>query len=160
MNTNILGELQIYISVPLTLDLKLFRSQVRERHSTGREFQSLPVRGNCLHRHPYKIYEWSLKNHANYQNNEWISHRNKETEPAQPVQMNIYQSNTYRKDLSQLHFYDGPRIQERQQLLDHVNYLSQNATKIYFKTRQVFSYKMRQFYNKMRQLSQYAIILL
>ena len=31
--------------------------------------------------------------------------------------MNIYQSNTYRKDLSWLYFYDDPRVQERQQML-------------------------------------------
>ena len=35
-----------------------------------------------------------------------------------PVQMNIYQSNTYRKDLSWLRFEDKPRVQERQQVLD------------------------------------------
>ena len=34
--------------------------------------------------------------------------------------------------------------------------LSQNATKVYFKMRQVFYYKMRQFYYKMRQLLQNA----
>ena len=36
-------------------------------------------------------------------------------EPVDPVQMNIYQSNTYRKDFSCLHFNDEPRLQERQQ---------------------------------------------
>ena len=39
-------------------------------------------------------------------------------EPVEPVQMNIYQSNTYRKDLSWLHFDDEPRVQERQQIKD------------------------------------------
>ena len=39
-----------------------------------------------------------------------------EVEPVQLVQTNIYQSNTYRKDLSWLHFDDEPRAQERQQL--------------------------------------------
>ena len=29
---------------------------------------------------------------------------NKEVEPVQPVWMNVYQNNTYRKDLSCLHF--------------------------------------------------------
>ena len=37
-------------------------------------------------------------------------------EPVEPVQTNIYQSNTYRKDLSWLHFSDEPRVQERQQV--------------------------------------------
>ena len=30
--------------------------------------------------------------------------------------MKIYQSNTYRKDFSWLHFDDEPRVQERQQV--------------------------------------------
>ena len=36
-----------------------------------------------------------------------------EVEPAESVQMNMYQSNTYRKDLNWLHFGDEPRVQER-----------------------------------------------
>ena len=32
--------------------------------------------------------------------------------------MNIYQSNTYRKDLSWLHFDDEPMVQDRQQVKD------------------------------------------
>ena len=40
------------------------------------------------------------------------------------VQMNIYQSNTYRKDLSWLHFDDEPRVQERQQVKDQQSYIS------------------------------------
>ena len=44
---------------------------------------------------------------------------NKEVEPVESVQMKIYQSNTYRKDLlSWLHFDDEPRVQERQQVID------------------------------------------
>ena len=39
--------------------------------------------------------------------------RKKEVEPVEPVQMNIYQSNTYRKYLNWLHFDDEPRVQER-----------------------------------------------
>ena len=41
---------------------------------------------------------------------------NKEVESAEPVQMNIYQSNIYKKDLSWLHFDDEPWVQERQQV--------------------------------------------
>ena len=37
--------------------------------------------------------------------------------------MNIYQSNTYRKDLSWLDFYDDPGIQESQQVLDWQSYI-------------------------------------
>ena len=45
-------------------------------------------------------------------------------EPAEPVQMNIYQSNTYRKDVSWPHFDDEPRVQERQQMKDQQSYIS------------------------------------
>ena len=37
-------------------------------------------------------------------------------EPVEPVLMNIYQIDTYRKDLSWLHFSDEPRVQDRQQV--------------------------------------------
>ena len=40
----------------------------------------------------------------------------KEVEPVKKVQMNIFQSNTYRKELSWLHFIDEPRVQERKQV--------------------------------------------
>ena len=39
-------------------------------------------------------------------------------EPVEPVQMNTFQSNTYRKDLSWLHFDNEPRVQERQEVKD------------------------------------------
>ena len=35
---------------------------------------------------------------------------------VEPVLMNIYQSNTYRKDLSWPHFDDEPKVQEKQNL--------------------------------------------
>ena len=43
---------------------------------------------------------------------------NEEVEPVQPVQMNINQSNTYRKKLSWLHFGEEPGVQESQQVKD------------------------------------------
>ena len=46
--------------------------------------------------------------------NDQTSVENKEEEPLESVQMNIYQSNTFRKDLNWLHFEDDPRVQERQ----------------------------------------------
>ena len=49
---------------------------------------------------------------------EWTSLENKEAEPIEPAQMNIYQSNTYGKDLSWPQFEDEPRVQERQQVKD------------------------------------------
>ena len=59
------------------------------------------------------------------QNNEQTSLEKKELEPVEPVQMKIYQSNTYsRKDLSWLHFNDEPRIQEKQQLKDQQSCIS------------------------------------
>ena len=45
-------------------------------------------------------------------------------EPVEPVQMNIYQSNTYRKDLSWPHFDDEPRVQEKQQVKDQQSCIS------------------------------------
>ena len=33
-------------------------------------------------------------------------------EPVEPVQMNIYQSNAYAKDLDWTHFDDEPRVQD------------------------------------------------
>ena len=42
----------------------------------------------------------------------------------QPVQMNIYQSNAYRKDLSWLHFDNQPGVQERQQVKDQQSCVS------------------------------------
>ena len=38
--------------------------------------------------------------------------------------MNIYQSNTYRKDLNWLHFDDEPWVQGRQQVKDQQSYIS------------------------------------
>ena len=40
--------------------------------------------------------------------------RKKEVEPVEPVLKNIYQRNTYRKDLSWPHFNDEPGVQEKQ----------------------------------------------
>ena len=37
-------------------------------------------------------------------------------EPVEPVSKNIYQSNTYRKDLSWSYFDDESRVQEKQQV--------------------------------------------
>ena len=55
------------------------------------------------------------RKNAVYQNNEQTFLQNKDVEQLEPVQMNIYQSNTYTKDLSFLHLKDEPRDQERQQ---------------------------------------------
>ena len=39
-------------------------------------------------------------------------------EPVEPVLKNIFESNTYRKDLSWPHLNDEPTIQEKQQVKD------------------------------------------
>ena len=52
----------------------------------------------------------------NNENNEKTSLENKEVEPVEPVQMNIYQSNTDRKGLRWLHFNNEPSVQEGQQV--------------------------------------------
>ena len=89
----------------LTLDLKLFWSQVKEMHSTAKEFRGLTVRGkkNCWHWDPYNI-----------NSDRWIMEpikttgrspaKKKKVEPVQPFQMSNYQGNNYRKDLGWLHF--------------------------------------------------------
>ena len=52
-------------------------------------------------------------------------------EPVEPVQMmNIYQSNTYRKDLSWLHFDIEPRVQEKQQVKDQQVFFLLNCVHI------------------------------
>ena len=45
-------------------------------------------------------------------------------EPVEPIQINIYQSNTYRKNLIWLHYDDESRVQERQQLKDQQSCIS------------------------------------
>ena len=67
---------------------------------------------------PCNIWKQCKENHESYQNNVWISHKNKELKPVQPVQMNIYTSNTFRKDFFRLHFHDDPSVQERQLVKD------------------------------------------
>ena len=44
-------------------------------------------------------------------------------ELVEAVQMNIYQSNMYRKDLSWLHLEDELRVQERQQVKNQQSYI-------------------------------------
>ena len=54
------------------------------------------------------------KYHVTYQDNKWTCHGNGEVISVPPVQMNIEQGNTYRKDLNWLHFGDEPRAQMKQ----------------------------------------------
>ena len=51
---------------------------------------------------------------------------NKDEEPVEPVQMNIYQyqSNIYRKDLNWLHIDNEPRVQDSQQVKDQQSSIS------------------------------------
>ena len=53
-------------------------------------------------------------------------------EPGQLVQINIYQSNTYRKDLSLPEFFDDPRVQDRQQVLVQQSYIPPPVTYLAF----------------------------
>ena len=64
------------------------------------------------------------KIHAINQNNKQTFLENKGVEPAEPVQMNIYQSNTYKKDLSWLHFNDEPKVQQLQKGKDQKSCIS------------------------------------
>ena len=74
------------------------------KYFEDRELESLSVDIVIL---DIEIQEQRQKYREIYQNNELTSHKNKEAEPIWPVQKNIYQSDTYRKDLSWLDFYDG-----------------------------------------------------
>ena len=47
-----------------------------------------------------------------------------EVETIMPVQMNIFQSKTYRKDFSWPHFDNEPKVQEWQQVKDQQSYTS------------------------------------
>ena len=49
------------------------------------------------------------------QPDKWTPYKNKEPELGQPVQMNIYQSNTCSWDLSWLNFGNDQSFQKRQQ---------------------------------------------
>ena len=60
----------------------------------------------------------------NNENNEKTSLENKEVEPVEPVQMNIYQSNTDRKGLRWLHFNNEPCVQEGQQVEGQQSYIT------------------------------------
>ena len=42
--------------------------------------------------------------------------RKRKVEPVEPILKNIYQSNTYRKDLCWPHFHNEPRLQEKEQV--------------------------------------------
>ena len=53
-----------------------------------------------------------IKNHGIYHNSEYTFLENKEVEQVQPVQMNIYQNNTYGKDLTWQCFSNEPRVQK------------------------------------------------
>ena len=66
----------------------------------------------------------SYRNGAIYQKNEQTSIENKEVELVEAVQMNIYQSNTYGKDLNQPHFDDEPWAQVRDQVKDQQSNVS------------------------------------
>ena len=51
-------------------------------------------------------------------------------EPVQSVQINIYGSNTYKKDLRWLHFDGEQEVQERQQGTNQQSYISMSAVSL------------------------------
>ena len=50
--------------------------------------------------------------------------KNKEVEPVEPIRMNIHKSNTYREELSWLHFDEELRVQERLQVKNQQSSIS------------------------------------
>ena len=75
-----------------------YRQRIPESSSARKETVEIDIPVTCAN---------GDKNHAVYQNKEQLSLKNKEVELVEPVQMNIYQSNTYRKDW--LHLDNEPR---------------------------------------------------
>ena len=58
------------------------------------------------------------------QDHKQTSPNNKDAEPVGPVQMNIYQCNIYRKDLSWVNFNNELKDQEKQQVKDQQSSIS------------------------------------
>ena len=87
-----------------------YRKRISESSCARKETVNIDILVNILE-------QWQ-KNYGIYQNNKWVSHEKKEVEPLEPVLRNIYQSNTYTKDLKWPHFDDEPRVQEKQQVKD------------------------------------------
>ena len=92
-----------------------------------------------------------------YQNNKWTSHENNAAEPGQPVLMNIYQSNAYRKGLTQLHFFEGPSVQEKQQELNQQYYILVFVTYLAYWICQI-SFKKQQIGAPTKALQQYFML--
>ena len=94
----------------LILDLKPLRSQViKPLRSFYR--QRIPE-SSCLRKETVDIDILVTSRNSDLKI-EQTSLKNKEVEPVEPVQMNIYQYNIYRTDLSLLHFDNEPRVSER-----------------------------------------------
>ena len=116
-NQNCQCSQQLFLMAVAILDLKLFRSSVKRRHSTGKEFQSLPVEGK-------KTVEYTSLQHLGLMTEKSFYlleykqtfQETEEKKPVQPVQINIYQSNG--NDLTWLPFDYEPKLQERQQVKD------------------------------------------
>ena len=96
----------------LILDLKPSRSQVKGKDSIDRIPESSCVRKETVDTGILVTF----KNGDTKIMQSIIE--NKEMEPAETVQMNIYQSNTYRKNLSWLYFNNEPWVQKSQQVKD------------------------------------------
>ena len=96
-----------------------FNSRLKSTKITGqREFQSLDVRGKKLLTKTSLQYLGMVTEKSCNQNNKQTSLEKTKVEPVEPVLKNIYQSNTYRKDLSWPHFNNEPRVLEKQHVKD------------------------------------------
>ena len=95
----------------LTLDLKAFIYYIKAKHTTGKEFHNLAVQGKELL--TQKSY---IKIMQPIRITSGPAKKNDKVKPVQPVQINIYQSNSYRKDLNWLDFDDKPKARETQQV--------------------------------------------
>ena len=91
----------------LILRLKPFRSQIIGKHSS----ECSCARKETIDTEIHVISKnGDRKNYVIYKNNEQTSLERKGMEPVDTDQMIFYQSNTYRKDLSQLQIGNEPRF--------------------------------------------------
>ena len=97
-------------------NIKAYRKSVKKEHAVNKCLLILDLNNSYIlfQRRAFYIQK-TLESSCVRRETVDIGRENKEVEPAEQVQMKIYQSNTDRKDLSGLYFNDEPRVHERQQ---------------------------------------------
>ena len=106
-----------------------FRSQIQIIGETQKFYRQRIPESSCVKKETVVIYILITSRNGDRRirqsiRNKQTSIENKQVEPVEAVQMSIYQSNTFRKDLSWLHFDNEPRVQERQQVKNQQSCIS------------------------------------